>query len=86
MDRRHLLVESLADLDDIFAQSYLEGECELTNADIFSAIRRNTIASKVVPVLMGSSFKNKVRVLVYYLEKSMSAEDNLYIMYSLCDN
>ena len=37
---------------------YLEGE-EITEEEIIKAIRKATIAVKIVPVLCGSSFKNK---------------------------
>ena len=61
--QRHLLVEALAEIDDVFAERYLEAEDGVEINDINMAIRRNTIKSKVVPVLMGSSFKNKVIIL-----------------------
>ena len=37
---------------------YFEGE-ELTEAEIRTALRKGTIANKIVPVLCGSAFKNK---------------------------
>jgi len=55
---RETLLEKLAEHDDAILENYLEGR-EVTSAQIKSAIRRLTIANKIVPVLCGSSFKNK---------------------------
>ncbi|MEV8505466.1 elongation factor G [Actinoplanes sp. NPDC051475] len=55
---REKLIETLADVDDVVMEKYLEGE-ELSEAEIKAAIRRATIASKANPVLCGSAFKNK---------------------------
>ncbi len=55
---REKLIEALADIDDEIALKYLEGE-ELTEKEIRDALRKGTIASKIVPVVTGSAFKNK---------------------------
>ncbi len=55
---RELLIETLADVDDVIAEAYLEGE-EFDVPTLKAAIRRATIADKVNPVLTGSAFKNK---------------------------
>ena len=55
--RAHL-IEAVADSDDALMEKYLEGE-EPTIPELKSAIRKATIAMKIFPVLMGSSFKNK---------------------------
>ncbi|MDR1999110.1 MAG: elongation factor G [Frankiaceae bacterium] len=55
---REALIEQLADVDDEFAEKYLEGE-EITSALIKGAIRRATLAAKANPVVTGTSFKNK---------------------------
>jgi elongation factor G len=59
---REKLVETLADIDDVIAEKYLEGE-DLTVADIKAAIRRailsSTIEKTITAVLCGSAFKNK---------------------------
>jgi elongation factor G len=52
------LVESAAEVDDALIEKYLGGE-ELTEAEIRGAIRKGTIAGKIVPMLCGSAFKNK---------------------------
>ncbi|SEC19372.1 elongation factor G [Terriglobus roseus] len=55
--RQHL-IEAVADSDDALMEKYLEGE-EPTIPELKNAIRKATIAMKIFPVLMGSSFKNK---------------------------
>ena len=55
---RAQLIEAVADSDDALMEKYLEGE-EPTIPELKSAIRKATIAMKIFPVLMGSSFKNK---------------------------
>ncbi|MCL1909301.1 MAG: elongation factor G [Kiritimatiellaeota bacterium] len=55
--RRYTLIESLADADDEFAELYLSG-AEVSGDAIHAALRRATIAGKIVPVLCGSALKN----------------------------
>ncbi len=55
---RAAMLESLAESDEEFFEKYIEGE-EYTTDDIKAAIRRATIANKFVPVVCGTSYKNK---------------------------
>lgn len=55
---RNKLLEMVADSDEELLVKYLEGE-ELTEEEIRRGLRKATIALKAVPVLCGSSFKNK---------------------------
>ncbi len=55
---RQKMIEGIADVDDDIANKFLEGT-ELTNDEIRAAIRRATIALKMVAVFMGSAYKNK---------------------------
>jgi elongation factor G len=55
---RDEMLEACADQDDEFAEKYLGGE-EITEADIKRVIRKATIACNMVPVTVGSSYKNK---------------------------
>ena len=54
--RDHML-ESLADVDDVFMGKYLEGS--VTEDDIRSAMRRAVLARTFTPVLAGSALGNK---------------------------
>ena len=55
---RQKLLEAVADFDDDIMELYLEGE-EVPAEKIRAAIRRATVAVKMVPVTCGTSYKNK---------------------------
>ena len=55
---RQKLLEAVADFDDDIMELYLEGE-EVPADKIKAAIRRATVAVKMVPVTCGTSYKNK---------------------------
>jgi elongation factor G len=57
-EAREKLIEGLADIDDDIAMKFLEGE-EISQDEIRAALRKGTLASKIVPVVTGSAFKNK---------------------------
>lgn len=55
---RQNLLDAVAETDDELMMKYLEGE-ELTLEEIKAAIRKATINIQMIPVLCGSSYKNK---------------------------
>ncbi|MCL2382862.1 MAG: elongation factor G [Oscillospiraceae bacterium] len=55
---RALLLEAVAEQDDELMMKYLEGE-ELSEEEIKKGIRLGTIGNKMIPVVCGSSYKNK---------------------------
>ena len=55
---RKSLIEALAEFDDEIMVKYLEGEA-LSVDEIKRALRKATLSMGIVPVLCGSSFKNK---------------------------
>jgi elongation factor G len=55
---REEMLEMLAELDDTFAEKYLEGSL-LTEKDIMETIRKTTLSLKIVPVMCGSALRNK---------------------------
>ena len=55
---RERLIESLADVDDAIMRKYLQGDAP-GREEIVAALRRQTLAMKVVPVCCGAAFKNK---------------------------
>ncbi|MDQ3323372.1 MAG: elongation factor G [Acidobacteriota bacterium] len=55
---RDKLVEAVSSIDDDLMMKYLEGE-EVTETELRAAIRKGTLAMKIVPVVTGSAFKNK---------------------------
>jgi elongation factor G len=52
------MIEALADVDDQIAEKYLGGEA-VSEDEIRAALRRETLALKLVPVVAGTAFKNK---------------------------
>ncbi|MFH1230818.1 MAG: elongation factor G, partial [Planctomycetota bacterium] len=56
---RRIIVEKTIEMDDSLMEKYLESEDLITAEELITAIRKGTIANKVVPVLCGSAFKNK---------------------------
>ena len=55
---REEMLEMLAELDDTFAEKYLEGLI-LSEKDIMETIRKTTLSLKIVPVMCGSALRNK---------------------------
>ncbi len=55
---RAALIESVAETDDELMEKYLEGG-EFTIEELKGAIRRATIDNKIIPVVCGSSYRNK---------------------------
>jgi elongation factor G len=55
---RAMMLESVADVDDTLLEKYLEGQ-EITPDEVINVIRQATIQLKIIPVICGSSFKNK---------------------------
>ncbi|MGB9792705.1 MAG: elongation factor G [Thermacetogeniaceae bacterium] len=55
---RERLLETLADVDDSLMEKYLNGD-PISVEEIKAAIRKGTIEQKIVPVLCGSSKRNK---------------------------
>ncbi len=52
------LIEAVAETDEELMMKYLEGE-ELTKEEIKKALRKATISNEIVPVVCGSSYKNR---------------------------
>jgi elongation factor G len=55
---RERMIETLAEVDDQFADQYLEGH-EISSAQIVSALRKATLSLDVVPVMCGTALRNK---------------------------
>lgn len=56
--KRAEMLEAVSDFDDTIMEKYVEGK-EVTADELIAALRKGTLALKCVPVLYGSSFKNK---------------------------
>ncbi|WP_028992520.1 elongation factor G [Thermoanaerobacter thermocopriae] len=55
---REKLLEAVSEQDETILEKYLEGE-EITEEEIHTALRKGTINGDLVPVVCGSSYKNK---------------------------
>lgn len=55
---RESLLEGLADNDEEIMEAYLDGR-DISEETIRGSVRRQTIASEIIPVTLGSAFKNK---------------------------
>ena len=56
---RDRLVEAAAECDETLMEKYFEDPASLTRDEIIAAIRKGTIAMKIVPATCGSSYKDK---------------------------
>lgn len=52
------LLEAVSEIDDSLLAKYLEGK-EISSEEIIDVLRKATLQVKIIPVLCGSSFKNK---------------------------
>ena len=76
---RSQMVESVAELNDDLMEKYLDGG-ELTIEELKAGIRAATIANKMVPVVCGTSYKNKgvqklLDAIVDYMPAPTDIED-----------
>ena len=55
---REQMVEAIASTDDALMEKYLEGE-EISIDELKAALRKATIANEIVPVVCGTSYRNK---------------------------
>jgi len=58
-EHREVLLESVADYDDALMEKFFEDPASISPDEIRAAIRAAVVDMKIVPMLCGSSFKNK---------------------------
>jgi len=56
---RGKLVETVAEVDDTLLERYIEDHESITPEEIYTALRKVTVAGHAVPVICGAAFKNK---------------------------
>src|SRR6187549_165680 len=60
VELRESLIEACADMDDGIMAKFLDGRLDdVSNDEIYAAIRKAVVGFKFVPVFCGSAFKNK---------------------------
>ncbi len=65
---REKLLEQIAEFDDKLMEKFFEDSSSITEAEILVALRKATISGKIIPMLCGSSFKNKgVQTMLDYV-------------------
>ena len=76
---RNAMIESIAELDEELMMKYLEGE-EITEEELVAALRKGVVNNEIVPVVCGSSYKNKgvqhmIDAVVDFLPSPLEIED-----------
>uniref|UniRef100_UPI0032B23378 elongation factor G n=1 Tax=Candidatus Karelsulcia muelleri TaxID=336810 RepID=UPI0032B23378 len=56
---RNILLETISEYDDEILSKYFKNPNEISENEIISSIKKNTINLDIVPIICGSSFKNK---------------------------
>jgi elongation factor G len=65
---REKLLEAVAEFDDKIMEKYFDDPTSISEEEILTALRKATISMKIVPMLCGSSFKNKgVQTMLDYV-------------------
>ncbi|WP_185870885.1 elongation factor G [Blattabacterium cuenoti] len=59
-DHKNKLIETLSEFDDTIMEKFLyDNPSSISEKDIIYSLQKNTIKMKIIPILCGSSFKNK---------------------------
>lgn len=81
---REKLLEAVADYDESLMEKFFDDPNSITEEEILTALRKATIDMKIVPMVCGSSFKNKgvqtMLDLVMELLPSPMDKDNIHGM------
>lgn len=65
---REKLLESVADYDESLMEKFFDNPESITEREILDALRKATLDAKIVPMVCGSSFKNKgVQTMLDYV-------------------
>ncbi|MFN5170819.1 MAG: elongation factor G [Cyclobacteriaceae bacterium] len=85
---REKLLEAVAEYDETLIEKFFEDPNSITEQEILSALRRAVVDMKIVPMVCGSSFKNKgvQTMLDYVMELLPSPMDKDVILGTNPDN
>ena len=65
---REKLLEAVAEVDETLIEKYFEDPNSISEAEILKALREATVSMRIVPMVCGSSFKNKgVQTMLDYV-------------------
>lgn len=76
---REKMIENISDINDEIAEKYLEGK-EISVEELKTAIKRGCLAMEIIPMLCGTSFRNKgiqkmLDAVVDYLPSPVEVSD-----------
>lgn len=76
---RSALVESVAEYDEALMEKFFEDPASISEDEIHEAVRKATIDLSIVPMICGSSYKNKgvqtlLDCVIYYLPSPLDVE------------
>lgn len=68
LEYREKLLEAVAEFDESLMEKFFDDPNSITEAEVISALRKATISMAIVPMVCGSSFKNKgVQTMLDYV-------------------
>jgi len=81
---REKLLEAVADYDETLMEKFFNDPSSITEAEILKALRAATIDMKIVPMVCGSSFKNKgVQTMLDYVMELLPSPMDKDIIYGV---
>ncbi len=79
---REKLLESVSEFDDKIMEKFFSDQSTITEDEVLTALRKATIAGKIIPMVCGSAFKNKgvqtMLDLVMAIMPSPMDKDNIH--------
>ncbi|MBI4947547.1 MAG: elongation factor G [Bacteroidetes bacterium] len=79
---REKLLESVSEFDDKIMEKFFNNQSTITEDEVLTALRKATIAGKIIPMVCGSAFKNKgvqtMLDLVMAIMPSPMDKDNIH--------
>ena len=73
---REKLLEAVAEFDETLLEKFFDDPNSISEAEILKALRKATINMAIVPMVCGSSFKNKgVQTMLDYVMELIAITD-----------
>ncbi len=81
---REKLLEAVAEVDETLIEKYFEDPHSISEAEILKALREATVSMKIVPMVCGSSFKNKgVQTMLDYVMELLPSPMDKDVIYGI---
>ncbi|CAN5413051.1 elongation factor G [soil metagenome] len=79
---REKLLEAVAEVDETLIEKYFEDPNSISEAEILKALREATVQMRIVPMVCGSSFKNKgVQTMLDYVMELLPSPMDKDVIY-----